>query len=151
MSHGKIEQVGLPNQIYNFPETEFVARFVGQINLMKVKVIDPSVGMVQLGSQTLRAGQFGRLNGRPMQLAVRPEELNPGFEDGANNLRGRIDSVTYLGSIVRIRVDVDENPLLLDVFNERFLKIPTTGETFDFHFPVNACWLMESGEKGVPA
>jgi putative spermidine/putrescine transport system ATP-binding protein len=142
MSQGKIEQVGTPSQIYNFPETEFVAQFVGQINLLSVEVVNPADGVVRVGQQLIRAGQFDHLNGRAVRLAVRPEELNPGFTEGANNLIGKVDAITYLGSIVRIRVDVEGHPMMLDVFNERKLKIPTVGETFQVTFPVDACWLL---------
>src|SRR5262245_36324175 len=110
MSHGKIEQVGTPAEIYNFPATEFVARFVGQINLFPVEIVDAKNGVVRLGGQALCAGQFGHLNGNSLRLAVRPEELNPGFMDGANNLKGTVAAITYLGSIIRISVDVEGHP-----------------------------------------
>ncbi len=142
MSQGKIEQVGTPTEIYNEPATEFVAQFVGHINLLPVEVVTPAEGVVRLGGQVIRAGRFGHLNGRPVRLAVRPEELNPGFVEGVNNLRGRVESVTYLGSIVRIRVEVEGHLLALDMFNERRLKIPAAGESLPVHFPVDACWLL---------
>jgi putative spermidine/putrescine transport system ATP-binding protein len=151
MSHGKMEQVGTPTEIYNFPSTEFVARFVGHINLLPVSVVDARDGVVRLGEQTVRAGQFERLNGRPMRLAVRPEELNPGYRDDANNLRGTVDSVTYLGSIVRIGVRVEGHPLSLDVFNERKFSIPKVGQHYQVTFPVDACWLMEPEARDDPA
>lgn len=142
MSQGKIEQVGTPAQIYNFPETEFVAQFVGQINLLPVEVVNPAQGVVKLGQQLIQAGQFGYLNGQPVRLAVRPEELNPGFIEGANNLNGKVDTITYLGSIVRIRVAIEGHPVSLDIFNERKLSIPTVGDPYQVTFPVDACWLL---------
>jgi len=142
MSQGKMEQVGAPNEIYNFPATEFVAQFVGQINLLPVEIVNPTEGVVRLGQQMIQAGQFDRLNGHQMRLAVRPEELNPGFSAGANNLTGRVESITYLGSIVRIKVEVEGHPLSMDLFNERKLKFPTVGEKFEVTFPVDACWLL---------
>jgi len=142
MSQGRIEQIGTPTAIYNEPATEFVAQFVGHINLLPVEVITPAEGVVRLGAQVIRAGRFGHLNGRPVRLAVRPEELNPGFVEGLNNLSGRVESVTYLGSIVRIRVEVEGHLLALDMFNERRLKIPAVGDALQVHFPVEACWLL---------
>ncbi len=149
MSRGKIEQVGTPAQIYNFPATDFVAQFVGQINLLPVEVVSPAEGVVKLGQQTLRAGQFERLNGHPVRLAVRPEELNPGFVEGANNLSGTVDSITYLGPIVRIRVQVEGHPLSLDVFNERKFQFPSLGDAFPVTFPIDACWLMSSSSASL--
>jgi putative spermidine/putrescine transport system ATP-binding protein len=142
MSQGKIEQVGTPTQIYNFPETEFTAQFVGQINLLPVEVVNPNLGVVKIGQQIIRAGEFAGLNGKAVRLAVRPEELNPGHIEGANNLKGRVDAITYLGSIVRIRVEIEGHPVSLDVFNERKLIIPNVGDQFQVTFPVDACWLL---------
>ena len=142
MSHGKVEQVGTPNQIYNFPSTEFVAKFVGQLNMLPVEVIDSTQGTVKLGTQIVKAGQFGHINGRPVRLAVRPEELNPGRAEGANHLIGRVDAITYLGSIIRISVDVEGHLISLDMFNERRLELPVQGDSFEVNFPVDACWLL---------
>ncbi len=142
MSQGKMEQVGTPSEIYNFPATEFVAQFVGQINLLPVEIVKPTEGVVRLGGQMIQAGQFDRLNGHQMRLAVRPEELNPGYCEGANNLTGQVESVTYLGSIVRVRMLVEGHPLSMDLFNERKLKLPAVGESFQVTFPVDACWLL---------
>jgi putative spermidine/putrescine transport system ATP-binding protein len=142
MSQGKVEQVGTPAQIYSFPATEFVAQFVGQINLLPVKVVNPTEGIVKIGDQVIRAGKFGHLNGNPIRLAVRPEELDHGFIEGANNLSGKVEAISYLGSIVRIRLEVEGNPVSMDVFNERKLTIPTVGEPYQVTFPIDACWLI---------
>lgn len=142
MSQGKVEQIGAPTEIYNEPATEFVAQFVGHINLLPVEVVAPAEGVVRLGGQVIRAGRFGRLNGKAVRLAVRPEELNPGFLEGVNNLNGRVESVTYLGSIIRVRVEVEGHLLALDMFNERRLKTPAAGDSLSVHFPVEACWLL---------
>jgi len=142
MNEGKIEQIGSSTEIYNFPKTEFVARFVGQINLLPVDVVNPSEGVVKIGQQIIKAGQFGHLNGNPIRLAVRPEELDHGFIEGANNLSGKVDSISYLGSIVRIRLEIEGHPISMDVFNERKLNIPSVGEPYQVTFPVDACWLI---------
>src|SRR5262245_19840434 len=40
MNEGKVEQIGAPFEIYNFPKTRFVASFVGTLNIMRAAVID---------------------------------------------------------------------------------------------------------------
>src|SRR5271157_1184006 len=142
MNEGKIEQIGSSTEIYNFPQTEFVAKFVGQINLLPVDVVNPTEGVVRLGQQIIKAGQFGHLNGNPIRLAVRPEELDHGYVEGANNLSGKVESISYLGSIVRIRLDIEGHPVSMDVFNERKLSIPAVGEPYQVTFAVDACWLI---------
>ncbi|MFN3492795.1 MAG: ABC transporter ATP-binding protein, partial [Anaerolineales bacterium] len=48
MSHGKMEQVGTPFEIYNFPKTRFVANFVGSLNTADAQVVDPVKGIVSV-------------------------------------------------------------------------------------------------------
>jgi putative spermidine/putrescine transport system ATP-binding protein len=144
MSQGRMEQVGTPSEIYTYPSTEFVAKFVGQINLLPVDVIDPPQGLVKIGGQSVRTSRA--LNhadgGFPVWLAIRPEELNLGYKEGVNNLTGKVEAITYLGSIIRVRIDVEGQPVSIDMFNERKMQIPVVGDQFQVNFEADACWLL---------
>ncbi len=143
MSQGRIEQIGTPTEIYSYPTTEFVAKFVGQINLLPVDIVNPPEGLVKVGDQSVRTSRaFNHANGHTVRLAIRPEELGAGHLEGANHLTGKVDSITYLGSIVRIRLDVEGNPISMDIFNERKLKMPVIGAPFEVNFDADACWLI---------
>ena len=144
MSQGRMEQVGTPSEIYAYPETEFVAKFVGQINLLPVNVINPPEGLVKVGQQSVRTSRaYNRADGaHAIRLAIRPEELNPGYLEGANNLTGKVDAITYLGSIIRLRIDVEGQLISMDMFNERKLQIPAVGDPFHVNFDADACWLL---------
>jgi putative spermidine/putrescine transport system ATP-binding protein len=143
MSKGKIEQIGSSSEIYNFPKTEFVANFVGQLNLLPVDVVSLAEGLVRVGGQIVRTSQsLDHTNGYAIRLAVRPEELNPGHREGENNLLGRVTTVTYLGPVVRVRLEVEDRLLTIDMFNERRLQVPVVGDPFEFSFHPDACWLL---------
>jgi putative spermidine/putrescine transport system ATP-binding protein len=143
MNQGCMEQVGTPFEIYKKPATEFVATFVGQLNLIPVKVLDQIEKRVQLDGQTIQAGRLAdKYSPEKPCLAVRPEEITPGFAEGQNNLQGKVEKIHYLGSIVRIRVDVHGSPFLMDVFNDYQLTLPKVGDPYYFHFPVESCWLI---------
>ncbi len=143
MSQGRIEQVGTPVEIYNSPATEFVASFVGQLNLIPVEVVNAAEKLVRLDGHVVRAGRIAdQFNAQKPRLAVRPEELNPGQQEGHNNLHGQVESVHYLGSIVRVRVEFSGLRVSMDMFNERNLTIPKVGDRYDVHFPIDACWLI---------
>lgn len=143
MRQGRIEQVGSPFEVYKTPATEFVASFVGHLNLLPVKSFDYIEKRAHLDGFTIL---FGRIAEKFSQekpcLAVRPEEINPGWVEGQNNLQGIVNSIHYLGSIVRIRVHVQGSVFILDLFNDYHLAIPNVGDMYDFHFPVEACWLI---------
>ncbi len=54
MSEGRIEQIGTPFEIYNFPATSFVASFVGTLNAMDATIVDASAGRLSLAGHEIR-------------------------------------------------------------------------------------------------
>src|SRR4029077_13706814 len=57
MSEGRIEHIGTPSEIYNFPSTAFVASFVGTLNLVNSGVIDAGSGRLSIDGQEVRASK----------------------------------------------------------------------------------------------
>ena len=53
MNAGRADQIGTPFEIYNRPATRFVASFVGTLNLIDAKVIDPAANRIAIGDRTL--------------------------------------------------------------------------------------------------
>lgn len=142
MHEGVIEQVGTPFEIYNFPANEFVASFVGQINLIPVEIDDYEQNSVRIGKQIIRVGRMGDDRGLQARLAIRPEEIRPGHLQSSNNLQGQVISVTYLGPVLRCKLDIDGVLISMDIFNEKNLIFPAIGKPFNFHFSEEASWLL---------
>ena len=142
MSKGQMEQVGEPFEIYNNPSTGFVASFVGQLNRLPVTVVDPALGRLRVGRSEIRTTSLIESpEGAEVSLMMRPEEVTLDAEE-ENVLEGTVESVTFLGSIVRVQVGVDGGRLTADLFNERLLELPVAGETTQVSFPSHACWVM---------
>ncbi len=144
MSRGQIEQVGTPFEIYNYPTTEFVASFVGQLNLLPIANLNRAARTCTLGGQTIR---FEHSVDRPIsdtpRLAIRPEEFWLGDGEERNQLRGRVETIIFLGAIIRLRVDVGDGVLIsADLFNARNLTLPRVGDEVLISFPIHACWLI---------
>ena len=106
MNHGVIEQMGAPGELYENPQTTYVANFLGQSNLIKASVIDPSGETVVVDCHGQKVGvQAGRSHTRDGQgwMGVRPEKIflsRVGSEDhsGANLLTGgRVSDVSFVG------------------------------------------------------
>ena len=145
MSKGVMEQVGPPFQIYNFPETAFVASFVGKLNRIDGNVVDSALGTVRSGEVSLRTtSEFQAPPGEAVTLMVRPEELELG-ESEENQVQGVVESINFLGAIVRVRLDTPTGQLTADLFNERLLKLPEVGDQVTMSFPAHACWVMPAG------
>ena len=142
MSKGRIEQVGRPFDVYNYPGTPFVAAFVGQLNYLEGRVLDPALGTVTVGDATLRTTTTIEAGaGEPVTLMVRPEELEIGDHE-ENQVRGTVEAVNFLGAIVRVRVDTKTGLVTADLFNERLLELPKVGDTVTACFPAHACWAI---------
>ena len=143
MSRGVMEQVGTPFEIYNYPRTPFVASFVGTLNQLACVVVDAANGVLAYDGQNLTPGEkIPAANGSTVLLMLRPEELRLGPDGGENRLRGKIDTVNFLGSTVRVTINLGQSPVTLDVFNERKLVLPKVGDEYTLSFPPHACWVM---------
>ncbi|MBM3525849.1 MAG: ABC transporter ATP-binding protein, partial [Alphaproteobacteria bacterium] len=148
MSQGRIEQVGPSSDIYDFPETAFVASFVGENNRFAGKV-----AAVAGGEATIETA-FGRLSGvNPRGLAVgdeayafvRPERLRLAPQDGA--VANAIET-TVLGRMfegVQVNVTLanrDERPLILTMANDGETPSLAEGETVRVHFAVSSTRIL---------
>jgi spermidine/putrescine transport system ATP-binding protein len=113
MNRGQIEQIGVPEEVYERPNTSFVAGFIGVSNLMPGTVSAP--GLVKLDSGPEVAGNTGSLApGEGCAAVVRPEKLRielAGEEaagNGAPRVEGIVESSIYLGTSTQIVVGLGE-------------------------------------------
>src|SRR5205814_10029529 len=100
MNHGGVEQVGTPMEIYMEPRSLFVARFVGQMNLLPA-LADARPGWARLGAASIRHREMDSMPaGTPLTLAIRPEELviGPAARRAENSLTMRVTAVQFLGA-----------------------------------------------------
>jgi len=131
MYDGKIEQVGTPFEIYNFPQTAFVANFVGTLNTTAAEVVDPKNRLLRIDGVQLESAEAldGKQKGDKVTIAIRPERFNfIAQERKANVIDCLIDNITFLGSVVRIQLLVGSNRFYMDTFNNPFLELPKIGD-----------------------
>ena len=131
MYEGQMEQVGTPFEIYNFPQTAFVASFVGTLNAVEAVVIDPKANTLRVDGTPLQAakGLEQHQSGDKITIAIRPERFSFASEQKkANVLDATIENITFLGSIVRVQVAVGNIKFYVDTFNNPFLELPKIGD-----------------------
>jgi putative spermidine/putrescine transport system ATP-binding protein len=137
MNEGRVEQIGTPFEIYNRPRTRFVASFVGTLNILQARVLDGATGRVAIDDQEVEvaSGLSGIPSGDKCSLALRPEAiLLDSQAAGRNHLKGTIEEVSFLGSVVRVRVRLKENSVSLDTFNNPGIKLPERGQPVTISF-----------------
>jgi putative spermidine/putrescine transport system ATP-binding protein len=150
MNNGRMEQVGPPFEIYNFPTTEFVAQFVGTLNGTKAEVVDPAARILKLEGQKIQTSQNMDHThpGDTVTIAIRPERINFASEGmKANTLDVKVDTITFLGSIVRIQVLLGSRAFYMDTFNNPYLELPKIGDAVKITFSAEAVLLPNGGQR----
>lgn len=131
VNHGRIEQLGTPEELYRQPNSYFVADFIGESVTMPVEV---SGTHAFLGEQKLQTSGGPVSNKGPHRLVIRPELLeiaSDEISEGSNDLSGRVRDVIYQGDSVLVRVDhASKTELSLRVPASRASKggLPSVGD-----------------------
>ncbi|CAA7626290.1 ABC transporter ATP-binding protein [Magnetospirillum sp. SS-4] len=115
MNAGRIQQVGTPVEIYEYPQSRYVADFIGAANMFEGTVSSASsagvvVACPELAHDLTTAHADPLAGGHPVTVMVRPEKMSIGRDapaDGFNWARGTVADIAYLGdvSIYHVRLD----------------------------------------------
>ena len=143
MRAGRVEQVGAPLDVYRRPATEFVARFIGNTNMVegeatsdgRVRVRDANFDVG--GDLTARAGE-------PVKISIRPEDtlLRADREDGDNALRGTVVFVRDLGELFECYVDCGLGENVVVAGSPRDRVAVNQGDAVTVKFPAEACVVV---------
>jgi len=149
MNEGRVEQIGTPFEVYNYPRTRFVASFVGTLNILRARVTDAARGLIAIDDQEIvaRRGIAGAKTGENRLVALRPEAISladPGGE--RNRMRGTIEDVSFLGSVMRIRVRFATSAISLDTFNNPSVAPPQRGQPVTVGFAHEDVLVLEGAE-----
>jgi len=132
MNHGVVEQFGVPQDIYDWPATKFVAEFIGSppMNFLEFQgMIGKGGNAVQLNDISLDVPQsIDGANGA-MSFGVRPEHVRL---DDAAPYRGRVKATEYLGTTQIVTLETANGDLKARVASSDKVTVgDQTGLTFD--------------------
>ena len=132
MNHGSVEQFGVPQDIYDWPATKFVAQFIGSppMNFLDFHgMIGKGGGEVRLNDVALSVPQsIDGANGS-MSFGVRPEHVR--LDDGAA-YRGRVKATEYLGTTQIVTLETANGDIKARVASSDKVSVgDQTGLTFD--------------------
>ena len=116
MEQGRFLQVGEPKEVYEYPNSRFVANFVGTINTFEGNVSRVgddtiSVESTEAGTELTALGTHGLELGQDVCIAVRPEKMfitrDEPVDSDDTRARGVVDDLGYLGNLSLYRVQLD--------------------------------------------
>ena len=155
MNNGRIEQVGSPRDVYEEPETLFVADFLGVSNLMDAAAHGAGDAgcRVTLERFELEAGGGERDTTGPAKVVIRPERVELERRDdpsGPNRLPGMVERLVYVGSAVQVLVRVATGEKLQALVQNTGQALPyEQGTPVQIHLPVDALRVLSAGERAV--
>jgi iron(III) transport system ATP-binding protein len=138
MNHGKVEQLGPPEEIYARPRSEFVARFIGGSNILRGPALDASrvsVAGVPLGTtgRTLQAGRAVALSVRQHEITIAPEKP----QSADNHLHAVVARQVFLGSVRDYTMALDDGTeLRVTAPPDRDIA---PGQSVWLHLPAERC------------
>jgi spermidine/putrescine transport system ATP-binding protein len=149
MHEGQVEQMGTPSQIYERPQTPFVASFIGDTNLFRGKIegahptmlwVRTEAGLKMTVEPANTTGE--RLTSGRVVISVRPEKISVSLavpnDSTANCFEGRLKNVMYLGTHVHYLVQLQSGDLVT-VRQPNALNLPTP------QMPLYLSWAAQDG------
>lgn len=132
MSHGRIEQIGTPVEVYNRPKSLSVGNFVGEGNFLQATLrTDGANRYVEYpGGERLTAPESSMPDG-PIWAGFRPQDADLVAARGAepDTLVGRVAATTFLGSYLQVSIDIGGDVILVEARLKDLASLPQTGET----------------------
>jgi len=149
LNEGSVEQVDSPSQIYINPSNEFVATFIGQLNIFRGRI-------ALISSQDMEVATDGGLKifvpyeenfqvDDTVQIALRPEGINIGGRELAlakNTFSVEISYVSYLGSMIQYLIRVEREEIVVTTQSRRGLPIFKAGDKVQINFDQTECMVL---------
>jgi spermidine/putrescine transport system ATP-binding protein len=151
MNHkGEIEQMGTPKEIYEFPLSSFVARFVGTTNILNGRLFnlssEPEIDIADLGRFKLYIPQKKEWmkEGCDILMSIRPEKIlitKKEAKNFSNSLKGTVHSIVYHGRSTQYNILL-KNQMRLQVFEQNEEHFPQ--QIIDYDNEVFLYWQKEN-------
>jgi putrescine transport system ATP-binding protein len=126
MDKGEVRQVGSPTEIYEYPNSRFVAGFIGSVNSFEATVIacrgrELRLSVPALKGEVLARETAGVREGQAVTLAIRPEKVRLAKDrpEGANAFQGQVRDLAYFGKDSLYRVDLQGTLVQAHAVNAR--------------------------------
>jgi putative spermidine/putrescine transport system ATP-binding protein len=144
LDHGRVQQIGTPEDGYLRPANRFVADFLGTANFFEGPVRQVDTGWVmELGEARVPCGEPSRSADRSQCMIVRPEKISLNGDTGSCGLKAKVRDVIYLGQTVRYLLDTESGKTVVAV------AAPTpryaAGETVRVHWRSEDAWFVDEG------
>jgi len=106
-SRGRLEQVGSPREVYNEPANEFVARFIGVMNVLELEVFN---GVASIHELEFPAP--GQADGQKVRIGFRPYAVQISSDLQVYRYQGVVRHTYFLGVLLRVEIELPSGLIL---------------------------------------
>lgn len=125
MKDGAIAQQGTPTELYEKPQSEFIADFIGDANIIpcEVKSTRENRALVRVASTTLDTYAANDIT-KDMKLSIQPQYIRLSHTSIPNSLSGRVQHSTYLGGHMEYLINTEAGDIFVvdTAMNEKYQK-----------------------------
>jgi putative spermidine/putrescine transport system ATP-binding protein len=154
MNAGRVEQLGTPTQVYEEPATAFVAKFLGEPNVLAARVVSLADGEIVCeleGGYRVVSGRKAPVQaGDRVDVIVRAERVRLARTPSGlpNSFPARLEHVMYLGSDLRYLVQFGPHRLIAVEKNRGDGDVPAAGQTLHVEWPARESLVSAAGAGG---
>ena len=148
MNGGLIEQIGTAQEIYEHPQTKFVASFIGESNIIEASVTGINGDLIELTAENgvVHGHGTGFVQDEMVYVSIRPENTMYSFEQVENfRLRGIVKEHVYVGSIVKTVVALP-NGQRLRLNQHPHSRLPQIGSAVTVYWDMDKAVIMHTAE-----
>ncbi|HEY3177244.1 MAG TPA: ABC transporter ATP-binding protein, partial [Casimicrobiaceae bacterium] len=152
MNQGSVVQDGTAEDLYHHPATEFVAQFVGRVNLIEgvVQGINGRLATIAALGRAIvaRSGPPNLVAGDSVQIALRPEAIEIAQTSGAGSLQATVLSSVFLGDKVEYLVRCGDETLQVARYNAGPTTPLAAGTAVALSFSEDAVVVLRESKEG---
>ena len=137
MNKGIVEQVATPQEAYYYPNSKFVADFIGECNFLKAKVTGQD--MVEIDGAAVKCATGNLESGAECDIVLRPEGAT--LSD-TGVIKGIVDYSCFMGAYQDYRIKVGESFVKIQEYNPKNKKIYKVGDAVYLGFEDNTLYAL---------
>nr|WP_254905226.1 ABC transporter ATP-binding protein [Clostridium tyrobutyricum] len=149
MNKGKLEQIDTPENIYQKPKSRFVAEFIGEINLIRGKILETEgkVAIIEIFNKQIVKAEMDEpdqfVQGKAVSIALRPENIyvtkdKPKYD---NNISAIIKEVIFVGDALKVKVINKKQEEMMIKVKPSYKEL-TIGKEIILNWDIGKCSLI---------
>lgn len=139
IEEGKIRQIGTPNEIYEFPNSVYVADFIGTMNIFTGVVLEEAANHTIVRPDDMKTDIYishsaNAACGANISIAIRPEKIHISKKKPSGNYnfaKGKVDDIAYLGDVSIYLIELEGTDIVVEAMLPNLTRLAAPAITWE--------------------